>query len=272
MEFKDYKNFTTESVIYGIYNTITNKWYIGSCLNFKLRIRRHYYYLRKNKHHSQKLQNSWNRYPENVFDIQILYINKYLTNKDLLLLEKEYISKYKGYTDGYNMTLETTFLQSFNLKDHQINKRKSHCVKPVVAINRFTNELIGKYESVSDAAKAFNDQSTNISSCCKHKLNYVKNAVFVYEYEYDKNKNYCIDGHGKGKAKSQEQILKMRQNCKRNKVLYKYDLQYNLIEVYPSRAEAERRNGFKREGLRYKLNKNIDGFIYSEVKNEKDIV
>ena len=52
----------------------------------------------------------------------------------------------------------------------------------------------------------------------------------------------------------------------------KYDLNKNLIAEYPSRSEAERQNGFKKEGLRYKLDKNLNGFIYSETKYEKDIV
>ena len=38
MKFKDYKNFVTDSVIYGIQNSITNKWYIGSCVNFHNRM------------------------------------------------------------------------------------------------------------------------------------------------------------------------------------------------------------------------------------------
>ena len=72
MKFKDYKNFVTDSVIYGIQNSITNKWYIGSCVNFHDRMRRHYYHLRHNIHHSNKLQRSWNKHGEDIFNIQIL--------------------------------------------------------------------------------------------------------------------------------------------------------------------------------------------------------
>lgn len=271
MQFKDYKNFITESVIYGIYNTITKKWYIGSCENFKLRMRRHYYYLRKNIHHSQKLQRSWNKYNEDVFEINILFYNKTLSIKELLNLEEEYIRKYDSFNNGYNMTDVCTNYKKFNLTQEQIDKAITSRKKEVIAINKNTNDVIGEYNSVSEAAKAFNEQSTNISKCCKHGLNYVKNTVFVYKNEYDSNKDYRIEGHGKGVKKSKNHILKMQHNQK-CRVLYKYDLNYNLIATYFSRAEAERQNGFKKEWLRRKLNCNINGFIYSEIKYEKDIV
>lgn len=271
MKFKDYKNFSSESVIYGIQNTITKKWYIGSCICFRKRIRSHYYYLRHLNHHSDKLQRSWNKHGEDAFDIQILYHNTSLSTQDLLKLEEKYIKDYNSYYNGYNMTDVCLGVNHFKLTDEQKNKRADISKKPVIAIDRKTNEFLGEYESVTEAARVFKTQTTNISKCCHHRLNYMKGAVFMYKDEYDPNKDYRTEGHGKGVPKSPEHLEKMRHNpnCK---VIYKYDEKYNLVKTYYSIAEAERQNGMSKESLRHKLDRIIDGFIYSKLKYEKDIV
>lgn len=273
MELSQYKTFSTDSVIYGILNTITNKWYIGSCINFKLRMRRHYYYLTHNIHHSAKLQHSWNKYGEKVFSVQILYVNKNLSTKELIKLEEEYIHNYNSLENGYNMTDKCDEYKSFNLTKEQSQKANLSRMKAVVAIDRFTNNFINEYESVSAAAKAFNDQSTNISACCKHRLNYIKNTVFIYKSEYDINKDYRTTGLGREKSKSKEHIRKLQQSSKKCIPVYKYDSENNLIETYFSKREAERKNGFKKDKLRLeKGDKKIDGFLYSYKRYEKDIV
>lgn len=48
--------------IYRILNLVNNKQYIGSSKNIKIRIRTHFYKLRKNSHESAKLQNAVNKY------------------------------------------------------------------------------------------------------------------------------------------------------------------------------------------------------------------
>lgn len=61
-----------KSGIYKILNLITNKFYIGSSNNIKHRWTIHKSSLRNNKHHSQKLQNAWNKYGEENFSFLIL--------------------------------------------------------------------------------------------------------------------------------------------------------------------------------------------------------
>lgn len=48
--------------IYSIYNTITMKYYIGETLHPQERWQRHLSDLISNKHHSHKLQASFNKY------------------------------------------------------------------------------------------------------------------------------------------------------------------------------------------------------------------
>lgn len=70
------------SGIYNIKNIITNKTYVGSAVNLKKRRNWHYNALRRNAHHSPKLQNAWNKYGESNFVFEILDI---VSNKENLI-------------------------------------------------------------------------------------------------------------------------------------------------------------------------------------------
>lgn len=75
--------------IYKIENIITNEIYIGSALDFQKRKWSHQHELRKNKHHSPILQNSWNKYGEENF--KFLIIEDVQNKEDLIKREQHYI-------------------------------------------------------------------------------------------------------------------------------------------------------------------------------------
>ena len=58
--------------IYKIINLLTKDEYIGSAVSFKKRKWHHLYELKNNKHHSPKLQNSWNKYGSKKFEFIIV--------------------------------------------------------------------------------------------------------------------------------------------------------------------------------------------------------
>lgn len=60
------------SGIYKITNKVNGKYYVGSSNNIKSRWRQHKSLLKKRKHHSNHLQNAWNKYGESNFDFTIL--------------------------------------------------------------------------------------------------------------------------------------------------------------------------------------------------------
>lgn len=271
MKINEIKSFLRIPVIYGIHNTVTNKWYIGSCLDMKDRFQRHRYYLKHGKHHSSKLQRSFNLYGENAFDVQIL---KHLSeDDDRFILEEEYIKKYNSINNGYNILETCKEVNYFKLSE----KAKSNFMKyidtlkrSVICIDRFTGNIVNEFSSISDAARFYKTSSSNISRTCKGKINYIKDIVFVYKEDFDESKNYIRQTHNKGIKFSEEHKRKMGMSNPRNKAVYKYDLKGNLLEVYYSRSEAERQNSFKKEYLRTRIDKPINGYIYS-YKN-KDIV
>ena len=63
---------TKISGIYQIRNTVDNKRYIGSAVNFKIRWQRHRRDLRRGRHHSILLQRAWDKYSEKKFVFEIL--------------------------------------------------------------------------------------------------------------------------------------------------------------------------------------------------------
>ena len=80
-------------VIYAIVNLTNGKKYIGSTVNFSRRKQKHLSQLRKNTHHSPRLQNSWNKH--NPEDFKFLILEKINDDRDMYDVEQEYLDRYK---------------------------------------------------------------------------------------------------------------------------------------------------------------------------------
>jgi hypothetical protein len=90
-------------VIYGVQNTVSKKWYIGKTKNGLQRRRsEHLRVLRSNKHHSIKLQNSFNKHGESVFQWHVL--EDRIPEKISADKEKRWIALFDAHKNGYNMT------------------------------------------------------------------------------------------------------------------------------------------------------------------------
>lgn len=87
--------------IYRITNTITNKSYIGSSADITGRWYHHKTTLKYNKHHSIRLQRSYNIHGEDNFKYEII---EECDKDDLLIREQYYIDLLDGYKNGYNST------------------------------------------------------------------------------------------------------------------------------------------------------------------------
>ena len=92
----------TKFIVYKITNILNNKVYVGSAFNFKERKKRHIRDLKNNRHHSQRLQNSWNKHGETNFVFEILCQSN---KKQLLEDEQRFINHYCSFEDksGYNI-------------------------------------------------------------------------------------------------------------------------------------------------------------------------
>ena len=89
--------------IYIIKNTVTGKVYVGSSRNVLDRWANHKALLRKKKHHSIKLQRSWDKHGSEAF--HFLLVESVDDTEKLLEREQVHIDQYESYKPGvgYNM-------------------------------------------------------------------------------------------------------------------------------------------------------------------------
>ncbi len=86
--------------IYYIQNTVNQKIYIGSAVNWPRRVRRHKELLNKNEHYNKRLQNAWNAYGEENFLFGTI---EYVENPANLIEKEQYwINHFNSYINGYN--------------------------------------------------------------------------------------------------------------------------------------------------------------------------
>jgi len=95
--------------IYSIVNVINNKVYIGSTKSLYKRLIHHRHRLRNNSHSNKHLQNAWNKYGEDNFDINVL---EYCENTSDLYKREEFFCK--QYDNLYN--IKTIEKASFGYK------------------------------------------------------------------------------------------------------------------------------------------------------------
>lgn len=264
MKLYDLKSFQRIPVIYGIENTETSKWYIGSCLDMKDRFQRHRYYLRHNMHHSEKLQRSYNMHGEKAFEVHILHI--LTADEDRFVLEQKYIEKYNSVSNGYNMLEKCIYVDNFKLSEvakSNFLKYIETLEKRVIAIDRFTGKIENAFNSITKAAEYYHTSTSNISQVCKGLSQYCKDKVFVYEDDFDETKDYKVQHHCKGKEKTESQKEKMRHN-KRCCTICKISANGDTVNQYYSIANAAMREGVSRDRMRYIINSNkeLNGFTY----------
>jgi len=76
--------------IYKIVNTENDKTYIGSSVDIDRRWKEHKSRLRHDRHGNQHLSNSWDKYGEDSFELQIIEL---IDKEDLVVRERYYINK-----------------------------------------------------------------------------------------------------------------------------------------------------------------------------------
>jgi len=269
------------SCIYLIHCSGNNKSYVGSCLNLNARIIRHRSYLKRGAHHSKKLQNSYNKYGIELLKVAIL--ENVTDSYNLVECEKYWMDQLDSFKNGLNCTDICLEHKKYNLTLSQIKKRSEKSKMSVICLDMEGNYLC-EYDSITSAAKAINDQTTNISSCCKGKSSYVKDYIFVYKKEYNPFKDYSYKGR---KYKVTEEHCKNIRLALKNKTvkktklqlealmlrcsipLAKYDLNHNLLKIYNSMKECRIENKIEQKKLRRIIDSKtpLGGFFYKEYEN-----
>ncbi len=185
--------------VYQIKNLITNKYYIGSSiLSLKRRGAIHKCKLIKGNHHSNKLQNSFNKYGINNFDFEII---EKCNKENCIEREQYYIDLYDSYNNGYNclpfakdnggriVTQETRDKIRNTLRGRKrspmsreaIEKQSTAKYKIILQYDLNMN-FIKEFKSQKEAMLELNVKQTTMSQWCnnKHKC---KNFIFKYKNE-----------------------------------------------------------------------------------------
>jgi group I intron endonuclease len=94
------------AAIYVIANKVNHKIYLGSTLDFKGRINKHFRDLRMGNHHNNRLQNAWNKYGKESF--VIFPIEEFARISVGVLIEKEaeYIKRFNLIDPQYGYNIQ----------------------------------------------------------------------------------------------------------------------------------------------------------------------
>jgi group I intron endonuclease len=108
--------------VYCIYNTETDKYYVGSSsskLGLSYRLHRHMQDLIANKHHSNKLQRSWNKHGPTVFVFKIIEICD-----EFICISREqfWMDHLNSVNNGYNIAPQAGSNRGIKLSPEHIEK------------------------------------------------------------------------------------------------------------------------------------------------------
>lgn len=214
------------TAIYSIINKLTGQQYIGSAINFYTRKRKHLEDLRKNKHHSYKLQNDWNKYnDETIFDFII--IEKVDLKENLIKREQWWLDNVNPF---YNICKVAN--SSLGVKRTLEFREKMSQRQLGVKHPEWRNEIKRKSQSGEKhwtKKRKFSDESRQKMSDSHKKL-------------YKSGYKHPLCG-----VSRPDIIQKMA--CINKKAVLQYDLDGNLIQEWDCANTAAKKLGFRQPNI-----------------------
>ena len=145
--------------VYAIHNDVTDLYYVGSTVNFSKRKTSHYNLLRKGCHSNKHLQQDYNTYGEEHFNI---YVLQSVENEEQLKpLEEKYISEFLGKC--YNVYSHCNYLNKSvrkkiskkvsGVKNGNYNRQHTDDEKKKIRDNRYGEDYICKPKKCSYVRK-----------------------------------------------------------------------------------------------------------------------
>lgn len=181
--------------IYKIICSVTNKSYVGSTINPKTRKADHFNKLKREKHHSIKLQRAFNKHKIDNFDFIIIdeiheKVKKKLRKK---LLEKEnyWITKLNSYHNGYNSRKDATPCQfgKFNgmFQKSPPNKGFPNKNRKVIYSYKIETGEVKKYDYLL-SVELDGFSSGGVCDCANGKHRKINGFFWFWEGDFNLNK------------------------------------------------------------------------------------
>jgi group I intron endonuclease len=226
--------------IYLIKNTKTNKVYIGSSIKLSARKQRHFKNLADGNHHSNKLQNSYNKYGIDSFIFE--YIEQYddIDNDVLVQKEQYWIDYYDSYHNGYNCRPKA-----------ENNYGHRHSNK--------TKKLLSKLNSGENNAMYGKKLTEEHKQMLREKSSGRKDSLETIE-----KKRLA----GLNRTHSEETKLK-QSRIKKSKPIYQLDKNFNIVKEWYSKREVSRVLGINITHSLKNKNKYSRGFYWLYVSDYK---
>lgn len=149
--------------IYKITNIINNKVYIGGALCLRTRLNKHFSDLKLNKHHSKKLQNSYNKYGKDFFNKEIL---EYCSKEQLNEREQFWMNKLNCIKNGYNIL--PLARRPVGYKHTDAAKAKISAVHKGKTIKQHAKDAVAK----ANSSRLWSEESKLKSSLSKQGIKY----------------------------------------------------------------------------------------------------
>ena len=190
------------SGIYKIINTMNNKFYVGSAIDFTARKRRHWWGLRNNRHANNHLQSAWNKYGEAAF--VFIIVEELLPTDDILAAENVWLREHVGKDYCYNLGTDATAPTRgwYGEKNPMWGKRFSHTADAKIKI---TAALKMQVQSEETKAK-------RRASMKGHHVAPSTRAKISKSLQGDNNPNYGKPRSASFKAKVSKRIIAIAPN------------------------------------------------------------
>lgn len=171
---------------YEIVNLINNKKYIGITTNIQNRWTTHFRELKKNCHHSTKLQNAFNKYGEKNFQFNIIIEKSFEKNIEAYLYEIGLINKNNSKNNGYNMTNKISPMAVSEIAK-KVKLKNQEKVENILQIDMNNKQIIKVFSSLREAERETGVFRSNITDVCKRKKVKAGNYYWAFEKDYDEN-------------------------------------------------------------------------------------
>ncbi len=161
--------------VYGIFNLINGKVYIGSSVNVEKRLKQHKNHLTKGNHCNPFLSNAWNKYSQNNFCFSIIEKTE---TRNVRGLEQYYIDILKTHSRefGYNLNPNATGGNHIGNKASLESKKKMSLWQIGKKLSEETKRKIGLKSLGRNKGNKFN-LGKKASDLTKQKLSEIQKII-----------------------------------------------------------------------------------------------